>query len=672
MLEILASGWNGRRASAAVVVAINMIVGVFGAAGPAAADDLVGNLHTTLLEDISLSEFDIVQAFTTGPNVTGYLLEAISIDFSRGATIIPGSDSLRSPVYVYLHEDNGNGRPNHAQGGQVAVLTKDGITYAGPETRVNKYKVWKARCYPRPPHGGGCISEASSVHLEPGSTYWVYVWAGDSDNTATVSITGNVDRGAAGWTIANDVLRKPRVSGYAAWASHTSTTCGTLTQCAMFFKAEGKTNPAVNVSINDVTVTEGIDATADFVVSLSQATSGVVTLAYSTSSNTADVDDDYTATIGTLTFAPGETTKTVSVPILDDAMAEGQEKFNLLIKDAVGATIPHADRLGVTTIINADPLALSISDATATEGIDATMDFTVTLNRATNRTVTVNFLFSSGTADFSDVEYVQTEQSVTFAPGETEKTYSIGIVDDTVNEPSETFSVVVQSPHLTTDHLILADSVGEGTILNTETLTASFENVPQDHDGSTAFTFNVAFTSDVSIGPAAMRDHAFTATNGDVTAASRVNGSSDRWLITVDPDGDDAVTITLPGNRACGSQGSICSDEDNPVQLSNSPSATVARLTGTALTASFSNVPDEHTGADFTFDLAFTDELAAGWEKIKAAFRVSGGSINRVSRKTQGSDLAWRVKVRPAGTGDLTITLQATAQCSSSGAILHR
>ena len=207
------------------------------------------------------------------------------------------------------------------------------------------------------------------------------------------------------------------------------------------------------------------------------------------------------------------------------------------------------------------------------------------------------------------------------------------------------------------------------TILNTETLTASFENVPQDHDGTNTFTFNVHFTNDISIAPAAMRDHAFTVTNGDVTAASRVNGRDDRWLITVDPDGDDTVTITLPGNRACGSQGAICSDEDNPVQLSNSPSATVAVLAGTPLTASFSNMPDEHTGADFTFDLAFTDELAAGFEKIKAAFRVSGGSINRVNRKTKGSDLAWKVKVRPASTDSLTITLRETAQCSSSGAI---
>ena len=665
MLGILASGWNGRRASAAVVVAINVIVGVFGGAAPAAADDLVGNLHTVRVEDVSLSEFDVVQAFTTGSNASGYRLESISIDFSGGAAIIPGSDNLRSPVYVYLHEDNGNGRPNHAQGGQVAVLTKDGVTYAGPRGGVNKYKVWKARCYPQPPHGGGCLSDASSVHLDPNTTYWVYVWAGESDTTAAVGVTGNVQTGAAGWTIADGLLQKPQHSGYGSYAVNT---CFVL-NCALHFKVEGTTNPEVLVSVSDVTVTEGIDATADFVVSLSRKASGPVQVSYETLdlsvSSAADEGSDYEATSGTLTFRPGKTRKTVSVPILDDARNEGNETFGLVLTDLQGATFD--DNSGTGTIVNAEPLALSISDATATEGVDDTIDFTVSLNRATTRRITVNVLFSSSTADFSDI--TDAREPLVFEPGETVKTYSLGIVDDSVNEPSETFSMVLQVPGFLAADLIVG-SPGIGTILNTETLTASFENVPQDHDGSTAFTFNVAFTSDVSIGPAAMRDHAFTVTNGDVTGASRVDGRSDRWLITVDPDGDDAVTITLPGNRACGTQGAICSDEDNPVQLSNSPSATVAAPPeGDPLTASFSNVPDSHDGGDFFVDLTFSEGPDVGYRDVQKAVKVSGGSINRANRKTKGSNVGWTLKVRPTGTDSLTIRLPATTTCSARGAI---
>ena len=217
------------------------------------------------------------------------------------------------------------------------------------------------------------------------------------------------------------------------------------------------------------------------------------------------------------------------------------------------------------------------------------------------------------------------------------------------------------------------DTIGTGTILNTEILTASFENVPAEHDGSRAFTFNATFTTDIAIGYAAMRDHAFTLTKGDVTKARRVDGRSDRWEITVDPNGDDAVTVTLSGNRACGTQGAICSKEDNPVQLSNSPSATIAgppaEPVGAPLTASFSDVPDEHNGSDFTFQVTFSEEPDVGWRDVKGAVRVSGGSVNRASRESQGSNVAWNVKVRPTGTGSLTITLPETTDCSDSNAI---
>ena len=617
----------------------------------------MSNLSTSASGREGLAGSEYIQSFTTGPNVSGYLLESISIDF------VKGSVGARDPVYVYLYEDNGSGRPRSRA---IATLTKNGINFAPPVTGVNKYKVWKARCYPQPPHGGGCLQDPSSVHLAPNTTYWVYVWAGRSTTGAELqSDTVTTETGAAGWTLGDSAFSKP------SWGSSDGVYTYTSISAPLLIKVEGTTNPEVLVSINDVTVTEGTHKTADFVVSLSRKTSGPVQVSYGTfdlfGSSPADEGSDYEATSGTLTFRPGQTRKTVSVPILDDARNEGDETFGLALTNLQGATF--AVNSGTGTIVNAEPLALSISDATATEGVDQTIDFTVSLNRATTRRITVNVLFSSGTADFSDIELIDGSISVTFEPGQRRRTYSLGIVDDSVNEPSETFSMVLQVPGFLPADLIVG-SPGTGTILNTETLTGSFENVPQDHDGSNTFTFNVAFTNDVSIAPAAMRDHAFTVTNGDVTGASRVDGRSDRWLITVDPDGDDAVTITLPGNRACATQGAICSKEDNPVQLSNSPSATVAAPPeGDPLTASFSNVPDSQDGSDFHVDLTFSEGPDVGYRDVQKAVKVSGGSINRTNRKTKGSNVGWKLKVRPAGTGSLTITLPATTNCSARGAI---
>ena len=95
------------------------------------------------------------------------------------------------------------------------------------------------------------------------------------------------------------------------------------------------------------------------------------------------------------------------------------------------------------------------------------------------------------------------------------------------------------------------------------------------HISSTAFTFQVLFSEDVGISYVNMRDDAFSLSDGDVTGARRVDGRNDLWEITVEPGGDDGVAVTLTGNRACTTAGAVCTREDSPRQLTNSPTATV-------------------------------------------------------------------------------------------------
>ena len=575
--------WTAPLIATIVAALVLTLAGVHGTAE--ATSTLFSNLGGSTLpakDEHKLSVNDLAQPFLTGGNPSGYHITSVSIDFAAGGA------SERDPVYVGIWP-NAGGVQRPASSGQIAWLTKDGQNnFASPVVGMNKYSVrshWLAG-EPR-----------SSVHLDSNTDYWVTVWAGEDATTAQLAAGGAaVSTGTDGWAM-GPAWAKPEGTDNSAYEAIPD---------RIRLKVEGTTNPEVLVSASDVTITEGVELTADFVVNLSRATSGVVRVRYRAFAASAEVDVDFENTVGWLTFNPGETTKTVSVPILDDAVVENNEEFTLFLTDLDGASFASNNNtgVGVGTIVNADPLTVSISDATATEGDDDTIDFTVSLNRATNRRITINVLFSSGTADFSDV--TDPNVQVVFEPGETEKTYSFGVVDDGVNEPSETFTALLQTDLGTST--VIADDTGTGTILNTETLEASFENVPQDHDGSTAFTFNVAFDNDISITPTAMRDHAFTVTNGDVTGAEHVNGSSTRWLITVDPDGDQAITIKLPGNRACATQGAICSDEDNPVQLGNSPSATVAAPPeGDPLTASFSNVPDSHNGSDFSIDLTFSE-----------------------------------------------------------------
>ncbi|MYI25831.1 MAG: leucine-rich repeat protein, partial [Gammaproteobacteria bacterium] len=101
-------------------------------------------------------------------------------------------------------------------------------------------------------------------------------------------------------------------------------------------------------------VKEGPDATVVFTVTLAPAVDRVVTATYTTSDGTAKSGEDYEAVNGTLTFKANETSKTVTVKVLDDSVDESRETFRLLLLKAAGADIADGD--GEVAIVNADPL----------------------------------------------------------------------------------------------------------------------------------------------------------------------------------------------------------------------------------------------------------------------------------------------------------------------------
>ena len=106
--------------------------------------------------------------------------------------------------------------------------------------------------------------------------------------------------------------------------------------------------------VADATVREGPQAQLQFNVSLDRAAAVTVTVDYATSDGTATAGADYTATSDTLSFAAGETAKTVLVAVLDDAHDEGIETLTLTLSNARGAAIDDATATG--RIINTDPM----------------------------------------------------------------------------------------------------------------------------------------------------------------------------------------------------------------------------------------------------------------------------------------------------------------------------
>ena len=99
---------------------------------------------------------------------------------------------------------------------------------------------------------------------------------------------------------------------------------------------------------------EGPNATLDFVVTLSPMASETVTVGYMTDNGTATAGEDYTAASGLLTFAAGETEKTVTVAVLDDSQDEGSETLNLVLMNASGAYLADGEATGTILIRHLD------------------------------------------------------------------------------------------------------------------------------------------------------------------------------------------------------------------------------------------------------------------------------------------------------------------------------
>ena len=204
-------------------------------------------------------------------------------------------------------------------------------------------------------------------------------------------------------------------------------------------------------SVSDASVAEGNagSTTASFTITLSES-EGTTTVTYQTADGNATAGSDYTSISGTVTFGPGEVQKTVTVAVTGDLLDEADETYNFVLTQIDNGTFQGGDPDGVGTIFDDDATpALSIGDATVTEGNSgtATTSVTVSLSAASGRIVTVGFGTVDGTATFSPgADYHQSSGTLVFAPGETSKTVTLTVVSDTTDESDESFFVDLTSP----------------------------------------------------------------------------------------------------------------------------------------------------------------------------------------------------------------------------------
>ena len=294
-------------------------------------------------------------------------------------------------------------------------------------------------------------------------------------------------------------------------------------------------------------------------------------------------------------------------------MNEGDETFTVTLSNASGATLGTGTATGTIRNRYITPTA-SISGGGGKEGDDSAIAFTVTLDRTAASTVTVDYATSDGSAT-AGADYTATSGTLSFAAGETEKTVSVAIGDDVVNESDETFTVTLSNA----SGAALGTASATGTIENRHVapLTASFEQVPAEHDGTT-FVFHARFSEDPAVSYLVLRDESFGVTGGEVVAARRKDGRDDLRDIHVQPSGHGDVTVSLPPTTDCDAHGAICTADGRP--LSNANAATVRAMA--ALSAADAEATE---GAGATLEFAVTLSRAASGT-VTVGYATSDGT----------------------------------------------
>jgi hypothetical protein len=230
----------------------------------------------------------------------------------------------------------------------------------------------------------------------------------------------------------------PLIDGYSNY--------GSLGQYTVTVSQSTPVGPLLTITSPTAVVegNSGIKAVS-FTVSLSKPATAAVTVNYTTRDGTATVSDgDYFAASGTLTFAPGETRKTINVSVVGDTVYEGTETFSVELSSPVNALLGRGE--ASATITNDDryapppPAFIDVvgPSGSLTEGGIAV--FVIQLSQALIDPVVVRFRTVGGTATAGQ-DFTAVTGPLTFAPGETLKTVSVSTIDDKRPEGDERFTL---------------------------------------------------------------------------------------------------------------------------------------------------------------------------------------------------------------------------------------
>lgn len=445
-------------------------------------------------------------------------------------TELDDSVTLGGTVIITLPELSINNTSNNEAAGTATFTVS--LSFASTETVTVNYNV---------PNGS-----SGTLTFTPGDTSETFTttWSDDSTDEDNETITA---------TLSN------------ATNAEIADGSGTLT-------INDDDNPPT-ISINDISIPED-EETGTFTVTLSQASGKTVTVDY-------QAPDGST---GTLTFAAGETSKTINTSWNDDNTDENDQVVSATLSNPTNASI--ADGTGQLTIQDDDNApTISINDRSVNENVE-TATFTVTLSQASGKTITVDYDAPDGSSG-----------TLTFNPGDTQKTFTTTWSDDSNDDDNEIVYATLSNPSNAT----INDGTGQLTIVdNDPSPSISIDDVTANEIDETA-TFTVSLsgssTRTITVG--------YTAPDGSTGTLTFNPGDTQKtfttsWSDDFNREADETqfATLSNPTNATIndGTGQLTIQDDDFTVSFSDG-----TRLMDLSLSSN--TVVRGEDGIELTFDL---------------------------------------------------------------------
>ena len=353
-------------------------------------------------------------------------------------------------------------------------------------------------------------------------------------------------------------------------------------------------------------------------------TSGSVstqTVDYATSDGSATAGSDYTATSGTLTFTSGQTSKTIPIPLIDDALNEADETFTLTLSNA---TVALTDATATGTIFDDDPEpSVSIADASASEAAGQ-VGFTISISAVSGQEADVDYTTTDGTALADPTtpppRALRSSQQARRLSRSTSRSPTTRRT-----RPMKGSPWILSSPY----NASIVDAQGAGTITNDDALpSASIADVSvaEGASGTTPANFTVSL-SNPSAFSATLH---WTTADGTATAGSDYTAGSGTLTfdpgvtsmpVSVDVTGDTAyepdetfsVTLSSPTGSTVGTPsatGTITNDDKAVTTLTLKVTKTAKKLGGKGVL--------ERATADATVTVTLYHKRHGHWTKLAA------------------------------------------------------